>query len=175
LLPHAADLETAGVSKITRGPSGQGTCTRSDLAVAENTTRLAKECGDIDILINNARCDTAGRDSRISMTRPGARLGAQDVGYVNLTREVYRGMCERRRGVIVNVIGRRRRAPDRPATSPAALPTRPMTMSARSGAESPKFRRRVLGLNPSANRHHRGSCRWRTRRRRNWDAERWNS
>jgi len=169
----AADLETAR-SKITAAHPVKVTCHALDLAVAENTTRLAKECGDIDILINNAGAIPQGGilDFDDQTWRAGWEL--KMFGYVNLTREVYRGMCERRRGVIVNVIGGAGERPTAGYIAGSIANSGLMTMSRALGAESPKFGVRVLGLNPSATATDRGIVRWRNQAQKELgDAERW--
>jgi len=169
----AADLETAR-SKITAAHPVKVTCHALDLAVAENADRLAKECGDLDILINNAGAIPQGgiTDFDDKTWRAGWEL--KMFGYINLTREVYRGMCERRRGVIVNVIGGAGERPTAGYIAGSIANSGLMTMSRALGAESPKFGVRVLGLNPSATATDRGVVRWRNQAQKELgDAERW--
>ena len=169
----AADLETAR-SKITAAHPVKVTCHALDLAVAENTDRLARECGDIDILINNAGAIPQGGilDFDDHAWRAGWEL--KMFGYINLTREVYRGMCARRRGVIVNVIGGAGERPTAGYIAGSIANSGLMTMSRALGAESPKFGVRVLGLNPSATATDRGVVRWRNQAQKELgDAERW--
>ena len=169
----AADLETAR-GKITAAHPVKVTCHALDLAVAENADRLARECGDLDILINNAGAIPQGgiTDFDDKTWRAGWEL--KMFGYINLTREVYRGMCERRRGVIVNVIGGAGERPTAGYIAGSIANSGLMTMSRALGAESPKFGVRVLGLNPSATATDRGVVRWRTQAQKDLgDAERW--
>jgi len=169
----AADLETAR-SKITAAHPVKVTCHALDLAVAENSDRLARECGEIDILINNAGAIPQGGilDFDDKTWRAGWEL--KMFGYINLTREVYRGMCARRRGVIVNVIGGAGERPTAGYIAGSIANSGLMTMSRALGAESPKFGVRVLGLNPSATATDRGVVRWRNQAQKELgDAERW--
>ena len=169
----AADLETAR-SKITAAHAVKVTCHALDLGVAENTARLARECGELDILINNAGAIPQGgiTDFDDATWRAGWEL--KMFGYINLTREVYRGMCERRRGVIVNVIGGAGERPTAGYIAGSIANSGLMTMSRALGAESPKFGVRVLGLNPSATATDRGVVRWRNQAQKDLgDAERW--
>jgi len=169
----AADLETAR-SKITADHPVKVTCHALDLAVAENADRLARECGEIDILINNAGAIPQGGilDFDDKTWRAGWEL--KMFGYINLTREVYRGMCARRRGVIVNVIGGAGERPTAGYIAGSIANSGLMTMSRALGAESPKFGVRVLGLNPSATATDRGVVRWRNQAQKELgDAERW--
>lgn len=68
-------------------------------------TALAKRCGAVDILVNNAGGIPSGHLLDIDEARWRAAWELKVFGYINLTREIYRGMCARKRGVIVNVIG----------------------------------------------------------------------
>ena len=169
----AADLETAR-GKITAAHPVKVTCHALDLAVAENADRLARECGEIDILINNAGAIPQGGilDFDDKTWRAGWEL--KMFGYINLTREVYRGMCARRRGVIINVIGGAGERPTAGYIAGSIANSGLMTMSRALGAESPKFGVRVLGLNPSATATDRGVVRWRNQAQKELgDAERW--
>ena len=100
----AADLEAAR-GKIAAAHPVKVTCHALDLTVAANADRLARECGEIDVLINNAGAIPLGAITGFDDQSWRASWELKLFGYINLTREVYRGMCERRRGVIVNVIG----------------------------------------------------------------------
>ena len=84
-------------------------------------------------------------------------------GFVDLIREIYPVMCERRRGEIVNVIGV---AGERPlagyiagSMGNASL----MALSRALGAEGPDSGVRVIGLNPGAIETDRQVVRWRAR------------
>ncbi len=170
---NAADLETAR-SKITAAHPVKVTCHALDLGLAENADRLARECGEIDILINNAGAIPQGgiTDFDDQTWRAGWEL--KMFGYINLTREVYRGMCARRRGVIINVIGGAGERPTAGYIAGSIANSGLMTMSRALGAESPKFGVRVLGLNPSATATDRGVVRWRNQAQKELgDAERW--
>lgn len=169
----AADLETAR-GKITAAHPIKVTCHALDLSLAENTDRLARECGEIDILINNAGAIPQGgiTDFDDQTWRAGWEL--KMFGYINLTREVYRGMCARRRGVIINVIGGAGERPTAGYIAGSIANSGLMTLSRALGAESPKFGVRVLGLNPSATATDRGVVRWRNQAQKELgDAERW--
>lgn len=169
----AADLETAR-SKITAAHPVKVTCHALDLAVAENADRLARECGETDILINNAGAIPQGgiTDFDDKTWRAGWEL--KMFGYINLTREVYRGMCARRRGVIINVIGGAGERPTAGYIAGSIANSGLMTLSRALGADSPKFGVRVLGLNPSATATDRGVVRWRNQAQKELgDAERW--
>src|SRR5688572_19782149 len=145
-----------------------------DLAVPENAARLARECGELDILVNNAGAIPQGgiTDFTDESFRSGWEL--KMFGYVNLTREVYRGMVERKRGVIVNVIGGAGERPTAGYIAGSIANSGLMTMSRALGADSPKHGVRVLGLNPSATATDRGVERWKNQAKKELgDPERW--
>jgi NAD(P)-dependent dehydrogenase (short-subunit alcohol dehydrogenase family) len=76
-----------------------------DLTRRDAAATLAVECGNADILVNNAGNTPRGTILEVDEDtwRQGWEL--KIFGYINLTREFYRRMVERRTGVIVNVIG----------------------------------------------------------------------
>ena len=170
---NAADLDAAR-GKITAAYPVKVTCHALDVSVPENAAQLARECGDIDILINNAGAIPQGTITDFDDKSWRAGWELKLFGYINLSREVYRGMCERRRGVIINVIGGAGERPSGGYIAASMANSALMTMSRAVGAESPKFGVRVLGLNPSATATDRGVARWRNQAQKDLgDPERW--
>jgi len=110
--------------------------------------QLAQRCGDVDILINNAGSVPSGHLLEIDEARWRQSWELKVFGYINLTREIYRRMCLRRRGVIVNVIGvageRLRQDYIAGGTGNAAL----MAFTKNLGGESVDYGVRVVGVNP---------------------------
>ncbi len=169
----AADLEKAR-AKITAASDVKVTCHPLDLGISENAVKLARDCGNVDILVNNAGAIPQGTltDLDEKTWRSGWELKL--FGYINLTREIYRGMAERREGVIINVIGGAGERPSAGYIAGSIANSGLMTMSRALGADSPKHGVRVLGLNPSATATERGVDIWRTRAQKEFgDAERW--
>lgn len=76
-----------------------------DLSVTENVLRLAEECAEADILVNNAADSSAGPLDQISDQVWRDSLDLKIFSYVTLTREMYAHMKKRGSGVIVNDIG----------------------------------------------------------------------
>jgi len=76
-----------------------------DLSVTENVLRLAEECAEADILVNNAADSSAGPLGQISDQVWRDSLDLKIFSYVTLTREMYAHMKKRGSGVIVNDIG----------------------------------------------------------------------
>ncbi|HEX4328167.1 MAG TPA: short-chain dehydrogenase/reductase, partial [Burkholderiales bacterium] len=145
-----------------------------DLGLAENCVALSKACPQVDILINNAGAI------------PQASLGAMDeaawraawelkmYGFINLTREVFRGMCERKRGVIVNIVGiaGERPRPDYLAGSMANAAL--MAMTRGLGVEGSQHGVRVVGINPGNTETDRQVVRWKARAQAKFgDENRW--
>lgn len=76
-----------------------------DLGVSENMVALARACGDVDVLVNNAGAIPQGSLRQLSDERWRKAWDLKVFGFFTLTREVYSRMCERGSGVIINIIG----------------------------------------------------------------------
>ena len=143
----AVDLEVAR-TKILAESSANITTHALDLGISANINALAERCGDVDILINNAGGIPSGYLLDIDEARWRAAWELKVFGYINLTREIYRGMCARKRGVIVNVIGvageRLRQDYIAGGTGNAAL----MAFTRNLGGDSVDHGVRVVGVNP---------------------------
>jgi NAD(P)-dependent dehydrogenase (short-subunit alcohol dehydrogenase family) len=145
----APDLEAAR-GKILQEAKVKVTCHALDLSQDTNVNQLASECGDVDILVNNAGAIPQGDLLSVDNKRWREAWELKVFGYINLTRAIYARMRERKRGVIVNVIGT---AGERPAAiyiagtaGNAAL----MAFSRALGGESVDYGVRVLGVNPGS-------------------------
>ncbi|HYC46412.1 MAG TPA: SDR family NAD(P)-dependent oxidoreductase, partial [Burkholderiales bacterium] len=99
-----ADLESAR-AKILDECEVRVECHALDLGESESITKLGERCGQVDILVNNAGGIPAARLVELEEDRWRKAWDLKVFGYINLTREIYRVMREKRRGVIVNVIG----------------------------------------------------------------------
>ena len=142
-----AALEQARAS-LVKDYGVEVTCHPYDLSVTENVIALAHECGDLDILVNCAGAIPHGRIDQVDDERWRKGWDPKVFGFINLTREVYAGMKERKSGVVVNVIGlagERHRSGYIVGTSGnAAL----IAFTRALGAESVDFGVRVVGINP---------------------------
>jgi NAD(P)-dependent dehydrogenase (short-subunit alcohol dehydrogenase family) len=142
-----ADLDQAR-AKILAECKVKVTCHALDLGLSTNMDALAQRCKDVDILVNNAGGIPSGRLTDIDETRWRAAWELKVFGYINLTRAIYREMCARKRGVIVNVIGvageRLRQDYIAGSTGNAAL----MAFTSNLGGESVDHQVRVVGVNP---------------------------
>jgi NAD(P)-dependent dehydrogenase (short-subunit alcohol dehydrogenase family) len=169
----AADLESAR-RKITDAHDVNVTCHALDLSSSDNATKLAQACADVDIVVNNAGSIPQGTVSALDEKTWRHAWDLKVFGFINLTREIYPAMCERRRGVIVNVIGT---AGERPVANyiagsmgNASL----MALTRALGAESPDYGVRVVGVNPGGTETDRQVVRLRARAEKEiGSAERW--
>src|SRR5580704_6082280 len=76
-----------------------------DLSDSRNTDRLAAECADTDILINNAGAIPRGTIAEIDEARWREAWDLKVFGYIDMTRRFYALMAARKQGVIINIIG----------------------------------------------------------------------
>jgi 3-oxoacyl-[acyl-carrier protein] reductase len=169
----AADLEAAR-KQITDAFPVQVTCHALDLGTSDNAVKLARDCSGVDILINNAGAIPQGTITGLDEKTWRAAWDLKVFGFINLTREIYRVMCERKSGVIINVIGTAGARPTAAYIAGSMANASLMTMSNALGAESPGYGVRVVGVNPSATATDRGVMRWRNQAQKELgDAERW--
>ncbi len=143
----AADLDAARAS-IGQQFKVNVQCHALDLSESQNIGALAQRCDGIDILVNNAGGVPSGELLKVDEARWRKAWDLKVFGYINLTREIYGRMRERRRGVIINVIGV---AGERPrqdyiagTTGNAAL----MAFTRTLGGDSLDYGVRVVGVNP---------------------------
>lgn len=149
-------------------------CHAVDLSVSANAVALARECRDVDFLINNAGSIPQGTLATLDDATWRRAWDLKVFGFIDITREIYAKMCERRSGVIINVIGA---AGERPVATyiagsmgNAAL----MAFTRALGAESPEFNVRVVGVNPGGTATDRAVTRLRERAKKELgDADRW--
>jgi len=169
----AADLEAAKRT-ITEVHKVDVTCHAMDLGLSANVQALARACSDVDILVNNAGAIPQGNVTVLDEQTWRAAWDLKVFGFVNLTRELYRNMCERRSGVIVNVIGVAGERPTAGYIAGSMGNASLIAMTHALGAESPACGVRVVGVNPGAIETDRQVVRWRARAEQELgSAERW--
>lgn len=169
----AADLDAAR-AKLMAAHHVDVTCHAVDLSDAANAAALARECADVDFLINNAGAIPQGTLDSLDDVTWKRSWDLKVFGFIDITRELYARMRARKSGVIVNVIGA---AGERPVASyiagsmgNAAL----MAFTRALGAESPEFGVRVVGVNPGGTATDRAVKRLRERAEKELgNAERW--
>ena len=170
---NAADLEAAR-NKILAAHKINVTCLALDLGVSENARKLGQACRDADILVNNAGAIPQGTLTRLEEKAWRDSWDLKVFGYINLSREIYPAMCERKRGVIINIIGGAGERPTNGYLAGSMANASLMAFSRALGAEGPSHGVRVLGLNPSATATDRGVTRWRNQAKQELgDPERW--
>jgi len=170
---NAADLDAAR-GKILAAHKVNVTCHALDLGVSENARKLAQACRDVDVLVNNAGAIPQGTLTGLDENTWRASWDLKVFGYINVTRDIYAAMCERKRGVIVNIIGGAGERPTAGYVAGSMANAGLMAFSRALGAESPNHGVRVVGLNPSATATDRGVTRWRNQAQKDLgDAERW--
>ena len=120
----------------------------ADLSNAAAREDVFKAFPDVDILVNNAGAIPGG--SIDDVQEPAWRAGwdLKVFGYVGLTRLYLRMMKERRRGVIVNVIGLGGERLDATYIAGAMGNAGLMAFTRAIGGTSTDFGVRVLGVNP---------------------------
>ncbi len=142
-----ADLESAR-ARIRAECPVDVECHALDLGESAAIAQLAERCAHADILVNNAGGIPSARLVEIGEDRWRKAWDLKVFGYINLTREIYRAMQQRRRGVIINVIGvsgeRLRQDYIAGSTGNAAL----MAFTKTLGGESVDYGIRVVGVNP---------------------------
>jgi 3-oxoacyl-[acyl-carrier protein] reductase len=169
----AANLDTAR-KKILAESKVNVTNHAVDLGVTENASKLAKELADVDILVNNAGAIPQGTITGMSDKQVRDSWELKLFGYMSMTREIYAKMCEKRRGVIVNIIGNAGHRPSAGYIAGAIANAGLMAMTKALGAESPDYGVRVVGVNPVGTETERAEVRLRERAAKElMDPDRW--
>lgn len=145
----AVDLERARTSILAAHPVNI-TCHALDLSAPGAAARLARACGAIDILINNAGAIPQGTIADLGDAAWREAWELKLFGFINLTREVHPAMCARGKGVIINVVGTAGERPTPGYIAGGVANAGLMAMSRALGAESVDHGVRVIALNPGA-------------------------
>lgn len=145
-----------------------------DLLQSGVPEKLAGLCAGVDILINNAGATPTGPIEEASEDKWREGLELKVIATVLLTRALYLRMCERGRGVIINVIGNCGERPDPEIIVATVTNTGLMGFTKALGAVSPRHGVRVLGVNPGPTMTERLQLLMRKKATdRTGDAERW--
>jgi 3-oxoacyl-[acyl-carrier protein] reductase len=145
-----------------------------DLSDSRNVDRLAEECPDTDILVNNAGAIPGGNIDAIDEARWRTAWDLKVFGYVNMTRRFYALMRERRKGVIVNILGAAGENPDFDYIAGSSGNASLMMFTRAMGGVAPRDGLRVVGVNPGPVMTERLQTLMRTRAQDQFgDAERW--
>jgi NAD(P)-dependent dehydrogenase (short-subunit alcohol dehydrogenase family) len=119
-----------------------------DLSDGTNVDKVTAECADIDILVNNAGAIPGGNIDAVTEERWRTAWDLKVFGYINMTRRFYAQMRERRRGVIVNVLGAAGQNPDFNYIAGSSGNASLMAFTLAMGGMSPRDNLRVVGINP---------------------------
>ena len=143
----AADLEAAR-AKITAQHNVAVRTFALDLSDSRNVDRLAAECPETDLLVNNAGAIPGGDIAVIDEARWRAAWDLKVFGYINMTRRFYALMRERRAGVIVNILGAAGENPDFDYIAGSSGNASLMAFTRAMGGTAPRDGLRVVGINP---------------------------
>ena len=143
----AADLEAVRAA-ITAQHNVAVRCYALDLSDSRNVDRLAELCPDTEILVNNAGAIPGGNLDAIDEARWRAAWDLKVFGYVNMMRRFYALMRERRRGVIVNILGAAGENPDSDYIAGSSGNASLMAFTRAMGGTAPRDGLRVVGINP---------------------------
>jgi NAD(P)-dependent dehydrogenase (short-subunit alcohol dehydrogenase family) len=144
-----------------------------DLSSSEAIVKLARECEGIDILVNNAGAIPQGSIDLDEKTWREA-WDLKVFGFIGLTREAYREMSAKKRGVIVNVLGNAGERPMPHYVAGSMANASLITMTKVMGAESIRHNVRVVAVSPGYIETDRQIVRWKARAKEQFgDENRW--
>ena len=119
-----------------------------DLSTTEAMVKLARACGDVDILINNAGDIPGGPIEALEDADWRRGFDLKVFGYINLTRQVYPRMKARGTGVIINDIGNSGENWDYNYVAGSTGNAAVMSFTKAVGGVSLDYGVRVIGVNP---------------------------
>ena len=119
-----------------------------DLSDGRNVDKLAAECADTDLLVNNAGAIPGGNIAEIDEKRWREAWDLKVFGYINMTRCFYALMAARKKGVIVNVLGAAGENPDFDYVAGSSGNASLMAFTRAIGGTAPRDGLRVMGVNP---------------------------
>src|SRR5438445_9356253 len=119
-----------------------------DLSDGRNVDKLAAECADTDLLVNNAGAIPGGNIAEIHEARWRQAWDLKVFGYINMTRRFYALMAERRKGTIINIIGAAGENPDSEYVAGSTGNASLMAFTRAMGGTAPRDNLRVMGINP---------------------------
>ena len=119
-----------------------------DLSQRGAPEQLAEWAGELDILVNNAGAIPGGDLLKVDEQTWRSAWDLKVFGYINLTRRVYGRMKQKRRGVIVNVIGNAGEKLDAAYVAGSTANAGLMAFTRALGGASHADGIRVVGINP---------------------------
>jgi NAD(P)-dependent dehydrogenase (short-subunit alcohol dehydrogenase family) len=140
--------EGARVRIASRNPPAGPDAKAIDISQRGAAAALAEWAGELDILVNNAGAIPGGDLLKVDEETWRRAWELKVFGYINLTRVVYAGMKNRRRGVIVNIIGSAGEKLDAAYIAGSTGNAGLMAFTRALGGASHADGIRVLGINP---------------------------
>jgi len=119
-----------------------------DLSDSKSVDKLAAECADTDLLVNNAGAIPGGTIADIDEKRWREAWDLKVFGYINMTRRFYALMAARRKGVIINIIGAAGENPDFSYVAGSSGNASLMAFTKAMGGTAPRDGLRVMAINP---------------------------
>ena len=142
-------LEKEGCTVLGASRSITGANTKAlDIAERGAPEALAAWAGDLDILVNNAGAIPGGDLLKVDEATWRKAWDLKLFGYINLTRAVYARMKQKKRGVIVNVIGAAGEKMNAAYIAGSAANASIMAFTKALGGASHADGIRVVGINP---------------------------
>ena len=139
LAKAAKDLKDSGVSVKTYP---------TDLSDRHARDAFAQQISSVDILVNCAGAIPGGGLDQVDEDKWRAAWDLKLFGYIGITRIVYREMCRRRRGVIINVVGAGGLSTNAGYICGGPNNAALITFTNSLGGVSVRHRVRVCGVNP---------------------------
>jgi hypothetical protein len=143
----AADLEQVR-AKIAGEHNVAARYYALDLSDSRSVDKLAADCADTDLLVNNAGAIPGGDIAEIDEKRWREAWDLKVFGYINMTRRFYALMAERKQGVIVNILGAAGENPDFNYVAGSSGNASLMAFTRAMGGTAPRDGLRVVGINP---------------------------
>jgi 3-oxoacyl-[acyl-carrier protein] reductase len=119
-----------------------------DLSDSRSVDKLAAECADTDLLINNAGAIPGGNIVQIDEARWRQAWDLKVFGYINMTRRFYALMAARKTGAIINILGAAGENPDFDYIAGSSGNASLMAFTRAMGGTAPRDGLRVVGINP---------------------------
>jgi NAD(P)-dependent dehydrogenase (short-subunit alcohol dehydrogenase family) len=148
LAARSKDLLEREAAAIRKSASVEVQTFALDLSQDVGRKKLIEGCAEVDILINNAGDIPAGALDDVDDAAWRAGWDLKVFGYIGLTRHYLAKMKERRRGVIINIIGTAGERPMPAYVAGSMGNASLMSLTLALGAASPEHGVRVLGVNP---------------------------
>jgi hypothetical protein len=120
----------------------------ADLSDGQQVKQVAWECRNVDILVNSAGGIPRGTLLEVDEARWRKAWDLKVFGAINLTRELYGPMCERRGGVIINIVGLSADRPDAYYIAGSSGNAALVMFSRSLGGDSIRHGVRVVAVNP---------------------------